>query len=619
MRTFRNRRDAGRQLAAVLAPLGDDEPVVVGLPRGGVPVAAEVAEALGARLDVIVVRKLGVPFQPELGMGAIGEGGVRVLNDDVVRIAGVSAREVAEVEDRERAELERRARRFRGDRAAVPLAGRTVIVVDDGIATGGTARAAVEVARAHGASRVVLAVPVAPPDVVTSMREVADDVVCLATPVAFSAVGQWYEDFTQTSDAEVERLLDANAAASDPAVAEVTIPVGAVELAGQLAIPAAPRGVVVFAHGSGSSRHSPRNRYVAQVLQDEGLATLLFDLLTPEEEIDRHNVFDVELLGRRLAVVTEWLGEQPTTGRLPTGYFGASTGAAAALWAAAEPGSRVCAVVSRRGSPRPGRPSTPRGAGADAPRGGRPRRGGARAQPRGGRGPALRAPDRGRPRRDPSLRGERHPRGRRPPRRRLVPRPPLTVAQRCRTRRRYGEPMVRWGKAEVATPVSVTAAGSPGPADRNGSDLCLECGICCDGTLFGAIVVHIPEREFVESLGIPVSEDPDGGWVAPLPCAAFVEGCCSLYAVGRPMTCGSYQCAVVMEYTAGSVDLDDSLVVIDRVRSLARDLEVEMGLPPAGYSMTVLAGFLADHEPWVTPERHRRFLVTFSEFEVLAQ
>jgi putative phosphoribosyl transferase len=351
VRAFRNRRDAGRRLALALASLRDDEPVVVGLPRGGVPVAAEVAEALGAPLDVIVVRKLGVPFQPELGMGAIGEGGVRVLNDEVVRIAGVSPGEVAEVEARERFELERRAQRFRGDRTAVPLAGRTVIVVDDGIATGGTARAAVEVARAHGASRVVLAVPVAPPDTVASMREIADEVVCLATPVAFSAVGQWYEDFTQTSDAEVVRLLDANAAASDPALTDVLIPVGDVELAGRLAVPAAASGVVVFAHGSGSSRHSPRNRYVAQALQDEGLATLLFDLLTPEEELHRHNVFDVELLGRRLGLVTEWLGEQPTTQRLSTGCFGASTGAAAALWAAAAPGSRVRAVVSRGGRP----------------------------------------------------------------------------------------------------------------------------------------------------------------------------------------------------------------------------------------------------------------------------
>src|ERR1019366_2009760 len=161
---FADRVDAGRRLAAKLGPLQGEDLVVVGLPRGGVPVALEVARALDAPLDVIVVRKLGGPVQPELGMGAIGEGGVRVLNAGVVRLARVSSDELATVERRERVELERRARRFRGDRPPVRLDGKTVVVVDDGIATGSTARAACQVARAQGASRIVLAVPVAPPD-----------------------------------------------------------------------------------------------------------------------------------------------------------------------------------------------------------------------------------------------------------------------------------------------------------------------------------------------------------------------------------------------------------------------------------------------------------------------
>jgi putative phosphoribosyl transferase len=208
VRVFRNRQDAGRRLADRLAALREERPVVVGLPRGGVPVAAEVASALDAPLDVIIVRKLGVPAQPELGMGAIGEDGVRVLNETVVRAAGVPAGAIDAVEQRERAEVERRARRYRGDRARLSLDGRTVIVVDDGIATGGTARAAVQVARAQGARRVVLAVPVAPPGAVEEMRAVADEVVCVESPHGFAAVGQWYEDFTQTSDDEVVRLLD---------------------------------------------------------------------------------------------------------------------------------------------------------------------------------------------------------------------------------------------------------------------------------------------------------------------------------------------------------------------------------------------------------------------------
>ncbi|MEV4455692.1 phosphoribosyltransferase [Microbispora sp. NPDC049633] len=205
---FVDRRDAGLRLGERLRGLpGAEDAVVLGLPRGGVPVAFQVARALGAPLDVIVVRKLGVPYQPELGFGAIGEGGVRVLNPDVLRLANVTRDEMAEVERRERAELERRAQRFRGDRAPVDLAGRTVIVVDDGIATGGTARAACQVARAHGASRVVLAVPVGAPETIASLRRDADEVVCLDTPDHFYAIGAWYDDFSQTRDEDVIECL----------------------------------------------------------------------------------------------------------------------------------------------------------------------------------------------------------------------------------------------------------------------------------------------------------------------------------------------------------------------------------------------------------------------------
>lgn len=172
------------------------------------PVAFAVAQGLDAPLDVILVRKLGVPSQPELGMGAIGEDGVRIINPDVVRMAHVGDDDIAAVEGREREELDRRARRFRGSRRRIPLAGCTAIVVDDGIATGSTARAACHVARAHGAGHVVVAVPVASPSAVESLRQEADEVVCLETPQWFFAIGQWYEDFTQTSDEEVVRLLE---------------------------------------------------------------------------------------------------------------------------------------------------------------------------------------------------------------------------------------------------------------------------------------------------------------------------------------------------------------------------------------------------------------------------
>jgi len=204
---FANRSDAGKRLARRLMHLREGDVVVLGLPRGGVPVAFEVARELHAPLDVIVVRKLGVPFQPELAMGAVGEGGVRVINDEVVRMAEVSAPELAAVEERERVEVDRRARRFRGERPRVPVVGRTAVVVDDGIATGSTARAACRVARALGAARVVLAVPVAPPSVIAEFRREVDEVVWVECPEQLWAVGQWYRDFTQTSDEEVIALL----------------------------------------------------------------------------------------------------------------------------------------------------------------------------------------------------------------------------------------------------------------------------------------------------------------------------------------------------------------------------------------------------------------------------
>jgi putative phosphoribosyl transferase len=204
---FRDRRDAGRRLAERLRSLQGDDVVVLGLPRGGVPVAAEVARALDAPLDVIVVRKLGVPFQPELGMGAVGEDGIRIVNDDVVRAAGVDEATLAAVERREQAEVQRRSERFRGGSPRVPLEGRTAVVIDDGIATGSTARAACEVARRLGARRVVLAVPVAPPAAAAELASAADEFVCLEAPSRFHAVGQWYDDFAQTSDDEVVALL----------------------------------------------------------------------------------------------------------------------------------------------------------------------------------------------------------------------------------------------------------------------------------------------------------------------------------------------------------------------------------------------------------------------------
>ena len=263
---FRDRTDAGRQLAAELVRHRYDRPVVLALPRGGVPVGAEVAARLGAPLDVLVVRKLGCPGQPEFGIGAITEGGVRVLNRRAITALGITGAQLDAVAAAEGAEVERRVARYRRQRPATPVRGRTAIVVDDGLATGFTARAAITTLRARGPRRIVLAVPVGPSDTVMELRELADEVVCLHTPDVFLALGQWYDDFAQVGDTEVADLLDSAAPTSDDRngrpgslVHDVRIPAGSERLPGTLTVPASPVGSVIFAHGSGSSRLSPRN------------------------------------------------------------------------------------------------------------------------------------------------------------------------------------------------------------------------------------------------------------------------------------------------------------------------------------------------------------------------
>ncbi len=207
---FANRTDAGRRLALASQHLRSSDVVVCGLPRGGVPVAYEVASALRAPLDVIVVRKLGFPGQPELAMGAVGEGGARFVNDRLVARSGLTRSELSAVEDRASAEVLRAAQAFRNGLAPVPRAGRIVVLVDDGIATGSTARAAAQVARAQGATRVVLAVPVAPSGWTLSMDRAADEYISVETPRSMMAVGHWYRDFSPTPDFEVVNCLTAS-------------------------------------------------------------------------------------------------------------------------------------------------------------------------------------------------------------------------------------------------------------------------------------------------------------------------------------------------------------------------------------------------------------------------
>jgi predicted phosphoribosyltransferase len=206
---FKNRSDAGRRLAAALERYKRQQPVILALPRGGVPVAAEVAVSLEAPLDLILVRKIGVPFQPELAMGAVvdGDSPLVVRNEDVIRLSGIEESEFQSVCNEELAEIERRRQRYLGERERVEIAGKTAIVIDDGIATGATTRAALRATRARGPKRVVLAVPVAPTESLAAMQEEADDVVCLEDYQSFGAIGFYYSDFRQISDAEVIETL----------------------------------------------------------------------------------------------------------------------------------------------------------------------------------------------------------------------------------------------------------------------------------------------------------------------------------------------------------------------------------------------------------------------------
>jgi putative phosphoribosyl transferase len=370
---FRDREEGGEKLAVLLQHYRGQDAIVLGLPRGGVPVAYQVARSLRAPLDVIVARKIGAPQQPEYALGAIAEGGAVFVDPAAVREAGVGEREIAAIAEQEAVELARRVRVYRGDRPLPEVRGRTAILVDDGIATGRTARAAIRALRRLRPGRLVLAAPVVAAETAEELRGEVDDLVYVLAPEDFMAVGLWYERFGQTTDDEVVALLDrarrafegrekgASPGAADPAdppadpEREVSIPVGEQSVQATLVVPPGARGIVLFAHGSGSSRMSPRNRHVAQVLRDGGLATLLLDLLTAEEEVDDRLSgrlrFDIGFLARRLAAATSFVLEAGATSGLRVGYFGASTGAAAALVAAAEMPGVIAAVVSRGGRP----------------------------------------------------------------------------------------------------------------------------------------------------------------------------------------------------------------------------------------------------------------------------
>jgi putative phosphoribosyl transferase len=379
---FKDRDDAGRKVAEQLLTYADRKDVIVlGIPRGGVPVAFQVAKVLRVPLDIFVSRKLGVPGQEELAFGALASGGVRVLDREIIEGVGISEAQIEQITEKAKKELTRRESIYRGVRPPLRVEGQVVVLVDDGIATGSSMRAAIQALRQMKPARLIVAVPVAPISTCNRLRPEVDELICVNTPKYFYAIGQFYDDFSQVADEQVIELLRQAAqpalhevAKEDPSDAErsstmvperksqwdgekreVTIDIEGVTLAGSLALPKDADGIVLFAHGSGSSRHSPRNRSVAQVLQSKGIATLLFDLLTREEEsVDQYSGelrFDIPFLAKRLVGATRWIANDAGTRDLKVGYFGASTGAGAALVAAAELPGVVSVIVSRGGRP----------------------------------------------------------------------------------------------------------------------------------------------------------------------------------------------------------------------------------------------------------------------------
>jgi len=348
MPSFRNRLVAGQLLSKKLTSLKKEKPIVLALPRGGVPVAAEIARELQAPLDILMVKKIGMPGYSELALGAVSEDEQPFLHHERIAKYQVDREQLEQVAWQKIREVQEQTRILRSSKPAIDLKNRIVILVDDGVATGATTEAAVQLLRKKGVKKIVLAVPVAPASSIDQLRQLVDEVVMLLTPEPFYSVGQWYEDFTQVTDTDVREII---AASANIHIENLTIQDGSAVLRARLTTPQNMKALVIFAHGSGSSYSSPRNIFVADAFSQQGFATLLFDLLTPEEAIEKENVFDIGLLSRRLQVATDWAAERFQDTQPPLAYFGASTGAAAALSAAAKGKHSVFAVISRGGRP----------------------------------------------------------------------------------------------------------------------------------------------------------------------------------------------------------------------------------------------------------------------------
>ncbi len=345
-----DREHAGRQLARALRRFSMAEPLVIAVGSESVPVARQITDRLQCDLDVLLITDVCSPGDFHEVIGAVTEGGVSVIDRTACAKNRIDAVAIEAAIHRGLSEASRRALVVRGGRTFARLQGRLVIVVDDRIESAMRLSAAISAMRRAGASRVVAAAPIGERIAVENLQIVADEVICPMVVAGNSSPEDWFEQPETVTDTDVAAML--RMAARHEVAIEVGDPHGrGWQVHGTLAVPRGARGVVVFAHGSGSSRWSPRNQEVAASLNDAGFATILFDLLTEDEGTDRHLVFDIDYLAERLIAVVDWCAGDDRLQHLPIGLFGASTGAAAALVAAARRPDRVRAVVSRGGRP----------------------------------------------------------------------------------------------------------------------------------------------------------------------------------------------------------------------------------------------------------------------------
>lgn len=346
MKRFKNREEAGNLLAERLIPFRDSNPIILALPRGGIPLSKIIAKRLHAPIDLIFIRKIGAPGNEEFAVGAVAEDEKPIFNEELISLYNLDRKVISGLVADQVREIRTRSKLYRKIFKSLAWQGRTVIVVDDGLATGASMKAALLWLQTKMVKKIIVAIPVSSKEGMEEIKPFCDEAISLITPHQFWSVGSWYHEFKQLTDEEVLHessnvvdLVDEN----DIRLYDYNEP-----LKGLLQTPLNARGLVIFAHGSGSNYKSPRNQQVAKALHEAGYITLLFDLLTADEANHKNNVFDINLLSRRLNLATEWA--KKNFPHLPLGYFGASTGAAAALKSASERND-IFAIVSRGGRP----------------------------------------------------------------------------------------------------------------------------------------------------------------------------------------------------------------------------------------------------------------------------